>query len=244
MYKPQRATRMVELLPGASALSSGLLWLHRSRAIVAADAHLAYEDAIGGALPLWSTSETFTMLLDAVRTMQAREVILLGDVIHGSRMSEGAIRAVQRGLEELRAEAELSIVAGNHEGRSRGVQVLGETHESLVRDGWLMLHGDRPPSARELGDVRGTILGHLHPSLPLGGGRTAPAFLAGDWVIVVPALTPYSTGLSVLSDDCLHALQPFNVRSRSELHVVAATGELCYPFGSLSALRGMLSSTK
>lgn len=244
MYKPQPASRIVELLPGVSALSSGLLWLQRSRAIVAADAHLAYEDAIGAALPLWSTSEAFALLLDAIRMMRAREVILLGDAIHGSRLSEGAIRAVQRGLEDLRAAAQVSIVAGNHEGRSRGVAVLGETHESLVRDGWLMLHGDRPPSARALSEVKGTILGHLHPSLPLGGGRTAPAFLAGDRVIVVPALTPYSTGLSVFSDDCIRALKPFNAGGRRELHVVAATGELCYPFGSLSALRAMLSSKK
>ena len=50
------------------------------------------------------------------------------------------------------------------------------------------------------------------------------------------ALTPYSTGLDVLSDGCIGALRPYGVR-RSDLHVVAATADRVYPFGTLSRLR-------
>ncbi len=227
---PQAAAPAVDLLPGASALAPGVLWLHASRAILAADVHLGYEDVIGGALPTWSTPEIIGTLLVAARRMQAREIVLLGDVIHGSRMSEGAARAVREGLDSLRAVAQLTLVAGNHEGRTRGAAVLGETVEFAERDGWLLLHGDKPSLAR-------SIIGHLHPSLALGGGTGAPAFLASNRIIVLPALTPYSGGLDVLSDACLQALRPFGIETRRDLHVVAAAGELLYPFGSLSELR-------
>jgi metallophosphoesterase superfamily enzyme len=57
--------------------------------------------------------------------------------------------------------------------------------------------------------------------------------------VVVPALTPYSTGLDVFSDDCIAALAPYNVR-RPDLHVVAATPDRVYPFGTLSRFREAL----
>lgn len=223
----------MELVPGVSALSPGLLWLHASRALVAADVHFAYEDVIGAALPAWSTAEIASTLLTAAQRINAREIVLLGDVIHGSKMSEGAARTVRAALERLRAAARLTIVAGNHEGRTRGAGVLGETVDAVERDGWLLLHGDKPSLQR-------SIIGHLHPSLALGGGVTSPAFLASSRLVVLPALTPYSGGLDVLSDECLRALKTFGIASRGELHVVAAEGELLYPFGTLSRLRGLL----
>lgn len=234
MRTPQPAAAMVELAYGISALAPGVLWLHESRAILAADVHLAYEDVIGGALPVWSTPETIGMLAAAAKRMHAREIVLLGDVIHGSRMSEGAARQVQRGLDALRMVARLTLIAGNHEGRSRGAAVLGETVESAERDGWLLLHGDRPnPFER-------CIIGHLHPSLRLGGGASAPAFLAAKRLIVLPAVTPYSSGLDVLSDACSQALQPWGIASRGDLQVIAAAGDLLYPFGTLSRLRRVM----
>lgn len=234
MKKPQAAATMYELAPGAFALPAGLLWLERTRTLLAADAHFAYEDVIGGALPLWSTAESVATLTIAAQRLRADEIVLLGDVIHGSVMSDGAARTVAEALAALRAQARVTLIAGNHEGRSRGVAVLGETVDSVERDGWLLLHGDRAPRAGTR-----SILGHLHPSLHMGGGTTVPAFLAGADVIVIPALTPYSPGLNVFSDDCIRALAPWNVH-RKDLHVVASTAERVFPFGSLSALHQTL----
>ena len=228
---PKPAALSYQIAEGAVALPGGFLWLTQSRALVVADAHLGYEDVMGGALPLWSTVEAAAAILVAVERMAAQEVIFLGDVIHGSSMSEGAARAVRDALDTLRARVRLTLVAGNHEGRTRGARILGETVESCERDGWLLLHGDKagPVGSR-------AIIGHLHPSLHMGGGAHAPAFLASANVIVVPARTPYSSGLDVLSEDCIAALAPWNVQRR-DLHVVASTGERVYPFGSLSILR-------
>ena len=244
MKKPQAASRLVELTPGVSALAPGLLWMHDSRTLVAADVHFGYENAIGAALPAWSTAETASTILVAIEEMRARETILLGDVVHSSRLSEGASARVRSALESLRDAAELTIVAGNHEGKTRGAAILGETVETAERDGWLLLHGDKPADPFELARLRGAIIGHLHPSLPLGARATAPAFVAGPRIIAVPAMTPYSSGLNVTSRACLKALTMFGEANPSELHVVAATAELCYPFGALSELPKILSSTK
>ena len=134
----------------------------------------------------------------------------------------------------LRDLAALTFIAGNHEGRSRGRSILGETVESCERDGWHLMHGDKPP---RIGTP--AIIGHLHPSVHLGGESAVPAFLAAPSLVVVPALTPYSTGLDVFSDACIAALAPYDVR-RADLHVVAATNDRVYPFGTLSRFREAL----
>lgn len=228
---PAPAAERYELSQGAFALAPGVLWLQGARAIVAADVHFAYEDVIGGALPTWSTAEIAALLAVVARRMQAREIVLLGDIIHGSRMSAGAARAVAGALDLLRGEATLTLVAGNHEGRTRGFDVLGQTVEEIERDGWLLLHGDRPPRA----GVRAAI-GHLHPSIHMGGGLNAPAFLSGERIIVLPALTPYSPGLDVCSEGCLAALRPYGA-TRRELCVTAVGADRVYPFGSLADLK-------
>lgn len=233
MILPERASNAAEIAPGAIALPRGLLFLERSRAVVAADAHFAYEDVIGGALPLWSTRESLAAVLAAVVQTKAREVIFLGDVIHGSRMSAGAAALVRDALQSLRERCTVTIVAGNHEGRTRGRSILGETHEGVERDGWQLVHGDEPVAAPR------SVIGHLHPSIALGGRTSIPAFLASPRIVVVPALTPYSRGLDVLSRECGAALKRF-VSKTSDVTVTASGPDKVYPFGSLTRLRRAL----
>jgi metallophosphoesterase superfamily enzyme len=219
-----------ELAPGVVAVAPGLAWLPATRTLVAADAHLAYEDVVGGALPLWSTAEIVATLELAAARLDAREIVFLGDIVHGAQMSAGAMGVVRDGLAHLRSRVEVTLVAGNHEGRSRAFRVLGATVDACERDGWLLVHGDRPA---ELG--RRALIGHLHPSLHLAAGASAPAFVAGDALVVLPALTPYSPGLSLLSDDFARAIGLWAVR-RDDVHVVAVADDRVYPFGSLATL--------
>jgi uncharacterized protein len=238
VIKPAAACEVYQLAPGVLALPGGFALLRESRVLVCADAHLGYEDVMGGgaALPLWSTHEIAASIALAARRHGAREIVFLGDAIHGAGLSEGAARAVGDALEALRAQARVTVVAGNHEGRTRGAAVLGATVESCERDGWHLVHGDRP----ERGALASrTMIGHLHPSLHLGGEVTAPAFLASRTLVVVPALTPYSPGLDVTGDACAGALAPWGA-ARSDVHVVAVASERVFPFGTLSALRGAL----
>jgi metallophosphoesterase superfamily enzyme len=239
--KPAQACEQYPLGAGVTALPGGFALLTASRVLVCADAHLGYEDVMGGgaALPLWSTTEITAAVSLAAQRHGAREIVFLGDAIHGAALSSGAARVVAAALDALRAQAAVTIVAGNHEGRTRGVAVLGPTVESCERDGWVLAHGDRPQRS---GGGRGVMIGHLHPSLHLGGEVTVPAFLGAPQLVVVPALTPYSPGLDVLGEACADALAPWGVR-RSDLEVVAATAERVFPFGTLSALRGALHLT-
>lgn len=234
--KPQPAAASHPLADGVLALPGGFALLTASRTLLCADAHLGYEDVMGGgaALPLWSTAEIVASIALAARRHDAREIVFLGDAIHGSGMSDGAARVVRGALDALRDQARVTIVAGNHEGRSRGARVLGETVETCERDGWTLVHGDKP----ERGAAR-SIIGHLHPSVHLGGDRSVPAFLGTAPLVVVPALTPYSPGLNVLSGECLAALAPWKCDPR-DLLVVAATDDRVFPFGTLSLLRRAL----
>jgi metallophosphoesterase superfamily enzyme len=235
--RPAPAAAAHELDAGVIALPGGFALLRASRTLLCADAHLGYEAAMGGGagLPLWSTDEIVASIALAAQRHGAREIVFLGDAIHAAGLAEGAARAVAAAFAALRAIAGVTFVAGNHEGRTRGAAILGATVESAVRDGWTLAHGDRPMLAA---GAR-TIIGHLHPSIHLAGDTTAPAFLASRTLIVVPALTPYSPGLDVLGEACAAALAAWNVRAR-DVHVVGATAERVYPFGSLAALRAEL----
>ncbi len=235
--QPAAACDAYELAHGVVALPGGFALLSASRTLLCADAHLGYEDVMGGGagLPLWSTGEIASSIAVAARRHAVREIVFLGDAIHGAGLSEGAARAVASALDALRAIARVTCVAGNHEGRSRGAAVLGATVEAAVRDGWTLEHGDRP--ALQAGGR--TIIGHLHPSIHLGGDVTAPAFVGSRTLVVVPALTPYSPGLDVTSEACADALAAWNVRP-GDAHVVGATSERVFPFGRLSALRARL----
>ena len=231
---PARASERHPLADGVVGLWPGVAWLPASGALVVADAHLAYEDVIGAALPLWSTGETVATVALLRRQTAAREIGFLGDIVHGARMSEGAGRRVRAALDALRAEAQLTLVAGNHEGRSRAFALLGATVERLERDGWLLVHGDGPAALGQR-----TIIGHLHPSVGLGGAASAPAFVASEALVIVPALTPYSAGLDCCSEDFRAVLGAWNVRP-DQAQVAAVGGELLHPFGSLSTLRDLL----
>ena len=215
------------------ALPDGLLLCEPTRTLVVADAHLGYEDVIGGALPLWSTTQAVATLAIAIAHHGAREIVFLGDAIHGRSMSQGAAARVVGALDALRERCEVIAIAGNHEGRTRGVGVLGETVESLERHGWLLTHGDIFKASYRC------IVGHLHPSLSLGGGASIPAFLGNHRLIVVPALTPYSSGLDVLSTSCATAIRGLGAPPEG-LTVVAADSQRVYPFGRLDQLKATL----
>ncbi|HVS46206.1 MAG TPA: metallophosphoesterase [Verrucomicrobiae bacterium] len=237
MNAPQAAADSYEIAPGMHALPHGVLWCASTRTLIVADAHLAYEDVIGGALPLWSTAECVATLAIAVAQRGARELVFLGDAIHGSAMSQGAAREVARALAALRERCDVIAIAGNHEGRTRGVDVLGATVEGLERDGWLLTHGDVAKPAYRC------VVGHLHPSLSLDGGTAVPAFLGDRRLIVVPAFTPYSSGLDALSSACALAIATLGGVA-ADLTVVAADGQRVYPFGRLGDLKTALRAQR
>lgn len=116
----------------------------------------------------------------------------------------------------------------------RSLKGSGETVEFAQRDGWLFVHGDRASCVSI--DSNGTIIGHLHPVRAqrwcLGAGVSCEC--EADRRAGVDALLGAP---GRVSDGCFEALQLFGVTSRRDLQVIAATANLVYPLGSLSALR-------
>ena len=220
----------VALGGGATALAGGMLWIETTASLVVADLHLGYEEAIGGALPLWSLDDSLKGIETALAVYCARELILLGDVVHSVRLSEGAGDRVDGAMQRLRSICTLTVVAGNHEGATRGRALLGECVEAVERAGMLLHHGDRP----RIDGLR-HVIGHLHPSVALGGERSVPAFLSARELIVVPASTPYSRGLNILTRDCRDAIGAYGAHP-SSTQVIAATATHCYPFGTIGEL--------
>jgi metallophosphoesterase superfamily enzyme len=133
MILPAPAADRHPIADGVVALPGGFALLERSRVLLCADAHFGYEDVMGGALPLWSTAAIAATIAVAARRHDAREIVFLGDLLHGTGMNEGAVRVVQRELLALRELAPLTFIAGNHEGRTRGRSILGETVEACER---------------------------------------------------------------------------------------------------------------
>ena len=155
----------------------------------------------GGALPLWSTTEIVASIALAARRHDVREIVFLGDAIHGAGLSEGAARAVRGALEGLRAQAAVTVVAGNHEGRSRGVGVLGETVERAAATAGRWFTATGPSRARR---------GYRAPA-PLAAPRRRPqrAGVSGRRRPGGAARAdPYSPGLDVTSEACIGALGP------------------------------------
>lgn len=224
------------LADGVRGVAPGFAFVEATRTLVTADTHFGYEEAIGGALPAWSTDELVASLLVAIHRTGAAELAILGDIVHSPRLSEGTGSRVRAALGALRAACALTLIEGNHEGRGRAAAIVGETHDAVERGGWTLVHGDKAVAQSRV------MIGHLHPSLPLAAGQTAPAFLASTRVIVVPALTPYSPGLSAFSRDCLDALRPFGVRSFGEVRLTACTPAELYAFGSIAAMRAVLNA--
>src|ERR1700710_2836114 len=107
MIPPVAASDAHELARGVVALPGGFALLEHSRVLICADAHFGYEDVMGGALPLWSTTETAATIAIAAQRHGVREIVFLGDLLHGSSMSGGAVRAVQAALLVLRDLAPL-----------------------------------------------------------------------------------------------------------------------------------------
>lgn len=202
----------LELSPGLWLDARRAVWLEEQRALVVADLHLGYAWAHrqqGNLLPIATAEDTLDRLEFLAMEYEPREIIVLGDIIHGA-VTEETVLADLRRLNALGGKVRL--IAGNHDGQLRsmlrraGVDAILRREIAIGRN--LLLHGD-------LGDetmaeahclsiaTRGgrVILGHEHPAVTLSDGVATsiycPCFLWGDDVLVLPAFSSWSAGTNV-----------------------------------------------
>jgi metallophosphoesterase superfamily enzyme len=205
-------------------VGGGFLYLAAARCLVAADAHLGIESALDLGVPQWSRQLFVEGISAALETRPVDELILLGDAVDAA--TPEAIDALLCARSMMRR---ITWIWGNHERRvANRLRATGVRPRSFaMRAGWMLSHGDKPVGR----SVRPRIIGHLHPSIAVGDAASpAPCIVATSRFIVAPALSPYSTGLDVLSAGGLAALRRHGIR---DARLFAVCDGNVLPLGSM-----------
>jgi DNA ligase-associated metallophosphoesterase len=187
----------LQLLPELAAFDPS------TRTLFVADLHLgkaAAFRAAGVPLPDGSDAETLNVLSLLIRRVEARQLVILGDVFH-DRLARR--ESLQRLLTEWLAEHRgliLTIVPGNHDRRI--------VWEEWFPDAVILAAGSplgtcavyhHPPE--EISENALALCGHLHPGISLSRkgvrGVTTPCFRLRQNVLVLPAFGRF-TGLSMV----------------------------------------------
>lgn len=176
---------------------SGALWLPEERTALLADLHLGFAWAQRRRGELWPLTdagarERLQSLCDELRP---RRLVLVGDIVHAPRPAPEEAALIAGTLDMLRARTELICVAGNHD---RGQGFGSEWRTEGIR----AIHGDVLPEGPEPGVL--TVVGHFHPVLKLRDAaqirRRHRAFLEGNGLLVLPAFSPFASGVDMRDD--------------------------------------------
>ncbi|SEK11215.1 ligase-associated DNA damage response endonuclease PdeM [Achromobacter sp. NFACC18-2] len=179
------------VLLGARALH----WPARARLVIA-DLHLGKSHVFrqaGIAVPRGATLDDLRRLSDLVAATAARELLIVGDVLHGPA-AQAAWRDAWIGWRQAHPELDVAVLAGNHDraldGAALGMRQLGQA--------W----ADGPFLFRHLpqADAQGrhVIAGHVHPKTRVPGvPRSWPAFWLRPAMTVLPAFSDFTGGHAV-----------------------------------------------
>lgn len=174
-----------------------LFWPARGRLLIA-DLHLGKGDvfrAAGIALPSGGTAHDLARLDRLIDATAARELWILGDLLHGAthhaRWREGWDR-----WRSAHAGLRIAALRGNHDRhRDDAALEIDALGESVAEDGLLLRHEPLPDPAHHV------IAGHLHPALRLPGIRRAlPGFWLRHGLTVLPAFSAFTGGQIVERD--------------------------------------------
>lgn len=168
-----------------------LFWPARGRLLIA-DLHLGKGDvfrAAGIALPSGGTAHDLARLDRLIDATGARELWILGDLLHGAthhaRWREGWDR-----WRSAHAGLRIAALRGNHDRhRDDAALDIDALGESVAQDGLLLRHEPLPDPAHHV------IAGHLHPTLRLPGiRRPLPGFWLRPGHTVLPAFSAFTGG--------------------------------------------------
>jgi putative SbcD/Mre11-related phosphoesterase len=231
----------LELEPGVWLDAGRAVWLEEWRTLAVADLHLGYawaHRAEGQLLPVDIREDSTERLARLLDRYPAREVVLLGDIIHRA-VDVPALHTELRMLTQTIGErAQLRLIGGNHDRElaatlaSAGIAL--EVEASATVGPHLLLHGDERdeaaatarPSAQISHGGR-IIFGHEHPALTLSDGVAShvkcPCFLAGPGILILPAFSRWAAGGDVRNG---RFLSPYARQRPGEVAIAIAAGKL------------------
>jgi DNA ligase-associated metallophosphoesterase len=172
------------------------LYWPRHRRLLIADLHLGKADVFrraGIGLPRGGTSHDLQRLGALIDASDARELWVLGDVLHGPAL-DAAWRESWFGWREARPGMSVGALVGNHDralaGAALDIELLGDALDDAP---FALRH---EPSFHPSFHV---LCGHLHPclSLPGLGTRRWPAFWLREGQTVLPAFSAFTGGVAV-----------------------------------------------
>lgn len=218
---------VLRLLPERAA------YLAADRALLVADVHLGKAQAfrrLGAPVPEGTTQGTLARLARAIERTGARQVIVLGDLLHAALATPRARgEATRQAVAEWRrrhASLRLVLVRGNHDARAG--EPPADWGVEVVEEPWPL--GPFALAHEPRADARGryVLAGHLHPAVHLGGrgpGRLKlPCFHFGAAVGVLPAFGDFtgSVGVRAAPGDRLFVIADDEVREVAGLHCPAS----------------------
>lgn len=171
------------------ACPSGALWWPDHQLLCVSDLHFGKADRFArksrGLLPPYEVRETLTRLEEDIQTMNARQVICLGDSWDDLEAAERLPDDEKLWLTRLMAGRNWIWIEGNHD---PGPIELAGSHLSELQVG--------PLTFRHIAEQNGMseVSGHYHPKARLAN-RSQPVFLVDDKRLILPAYGTYTGGL-------------------------------------------------
>ena len=186
-----------------AAHSSGALWIAETSTAIIADAHLGYSWAQRrrGELGPLLDSQTAAKLHKLCDSLQPKEIVFLGDIVHAPRPCAPEREWIEKTLTDLSRCATLVAVRGNHDRAfaREFAHLPVRTTEVWSNATITAIHGDHFGVA--FPNDHALVVGHLHPSLGVPDGSGAahklPVFLVNSACIVLPAFSPFAGGYDV-----------------------------------------------
>ncbi len=206
--------RRLELAPGLWLDARRAVWLPGESLLAVADLHLGYpwsHRAAGNLMPIAVDDGTIRRLTELVGDYRPRQLVVLGDVVHGFSAPAPVREELRRLVAEVGTRTSLCLLAGNHDQwlpkllAEAGLEMTVE-HELEVGP-HLLLHGhigkDAPTRLTALREKSGRVIfGHEHPSLTLSAGvatsARCPCFLVAENALVLPAFSTWAAGTNII----------------------------------------------
>lgn len=221
----------LELAPGLWLDARRAVWLPEHGVLAVADLHLGYawaHRASGNLLPL-ADDGTIRRVRELVDRYQPRELVVLGDVIHGFSPHAALREELQRLAAEIGSRTHLRLLGGNHDRWLPGLLTTCGLALTLDPACWcgphLLVHGHR--HAGEAAADGRVLFGHEHPLLVLSAGvattARCPAFLIAEDAVLLPAFSAWAAGTSVTGRKFM---SPYARRARFERAVAIVAGKL------------------
>lgn len=179
----------------------GSVLLPETEQLLIADLHLGKDAsfrAAGVPVPPGVNDATFSLLDQAISETAAKEVLILGDLIHNrDSMTESLIERFAAWREQL--DGGVHLVLGNHDRHAKRFPASWQLRVSnQVTIGNLYLcHEAVSDEADATGKIQ--IGGHWHPVATFGRGADSmrlPCFVVDAWQIILPAFGPFKGGMT------------------------------------------------